>query len=552
MELRQYFQTIRKWLWLILLSTLVAMAASFIATRQQPSVYSAKTTLMIGSTIENPNPVANDLWLGQQLAQTYAELARRDTVRLATMQALGLKWLPNYSVSLVPNTQLIEISVADTSPQRAQAVANELANQLIEQSPSGVAKVTQDRRDFVTKQLQDLERNIDETTVRVDELRQQLGNMFSARQIADTQTQIQALEQKLTTYQANYAQLLGFVGGGINAVNVVAPAELPTEPIGPNKALTIVLAAAIGMLLALGAAFLLDYLDDTLKNPDDIKNSLDLTTLGAVTQIEGESPEQKLVAGLQPKSPTAEAYRILRTNIQFSALDNPPRTLMITSSSPSEGKSTTLANLGLVMAQQGQRVILMDTDLRRPTLHRLFQLPNSIGLSNALLQVQPDLDSLLQDTRYENLQVLTTGPLPPNPAEMLGSERFRDLLHQLADRADVVLLDSPPTLAVTDAAILARQTDGVVLVVEAGITRRQIAQNAKEALEKVGANILGVSLNRIQPRGSGSYYYYYYHQYYSQDEEGGGGDGGTGGSQGRRSKPQDWRRLLPGAGTGAK
>jgi non-specific protein-tyrosine kinase len=550
MELRQYFQTIRKWLWLILLSTLVAMAASFIATRQQPSVYNAKTTLMIGSTIDNPNPGANDLWLGQQLAQTYAELARRDTVRMATMRALGLSWLPDYSVSLVPNTQLIEISVADTSPQRAQAVANELANQLIEQSPSGVERVAQDRREFVTKQLQDLEQNIDETTVRVNELKQQLGSMFSARQIADTQTQIQALEQKLTTYQANYAQLLGFVGGGINAVNVVAPAELPTQPIGPNKALTILLAAVIGMLLALGAAFLLDYLDDTLKTPDDIKNALDLSTLGAVTQIEGEVPEQKLVAGLQPKSPTAEAYRILRTNIQFSALDNPPRTLMITSSSPSEGKSTTLANLGLVMAQQGQHVILVDTDLRRPTLHRLFQLPNSVGLSNALLQVQPDLDNLLQDTRYENLQVLTTGPLPPNPAEMLGSERFRDLLKQLAGRADVVLLDSPPVLAVTDAAILARQTDGVVLVVEAGLTRRQVAQNAKEALEKVGANILGVSLNRLQPRGSGSYYYYYYHQYYSQDEE--GGTGGSGGSSGRRNKPQDWRRLLPGAGTGAK
>jgi succinoglycan biosynthesis transport protein ExoP len=465
-------------------------------------------------------------------------------------QALGLNWLPEYAVSLVPNTQLIEISVVDTSPQRAQAVANEVANQLVEQSPSGVERVAQDRREFVNKQLQDLERNIDETTVRLDELKQQLGSMFSARQIADTQGQIQALEQKLNNYQANYAQLLGFVGGGINAVNVVAQAELPTNPIGPNKPLTILLAAAIGAMLALAAAFLLDYLDDTLKTPDDIKQTLDLSTLGAVTQIDGESPEQKLVAGLQPKSPTAEAYRILRTNIQFSALDNPPRTLMITSSGPSEGKSTTLANLGIVMAQQGQRVILLDTDLRRPALHRLFQLPNSIGLSSALLQVQPDLDSLLQETRYENLQVLTTGPLPPNPAEMLGSERFRDLLQQLAGRADLVLLDSPPALAVTDAAILARQTDGVVLVVEGGTTRRQVAQNAKEALEKVGANILGVTLNRLQPRSSGSYYYYY-HQYYSQDEEG-GGESGTGSGQGRGSKPQDWRRLLPGAGTGVK
>lgn len=547
MELRQYFNTIRKWWWLILLATLIATAASFLATRSQPPQYSSKTTLMIGQTLENPNPTGNEVWLGQQLAQTYAEIAQRDLVRQATMENLGLTWLPQYAVALVPNTQLLEIRVIDTDPLRAQAVANELVNQLIERSPSATDRDRQDRREFVTRQLQELEANIDNTATRIDELQQQLAGMFSARQIADTQTQISALEQKLNSYQANYAQLLTFLQGGVNTINVVEPASLPTTPIGPNKNMTILLAAAIGLLLALGAAFLLDYLDDTLKTADDVRAATDLSTLGAITRIDADKPGDMLVAAALPKSPTAEAYRILRTNIQFSSLDNPPRTLLVTSSNPSEGKSTTLANLAVVMAQQGQRVVVVDTDLRRPTQHRLFQVPNNVGLTNALLHEHPTADGYLQPTPVENLEVLTTGPLPPNPAELLGSVRFHALIENLKQHADVVLFDSPPALAVTDATILARLVDGVVLVVDAGMTRRQWAANAKEALDKAGVHILGVALNRLRPQSSG-YYYYYYRRYYTY----GDGDGGEGErGQRRRKQAQGWRRWLPRTSSGS-
>jgi non-specific protein-tyrosine kinase len=537
MELRQYFNTVRKWLWLIVLATAVAALASFIATRQQPPIYSSKTTLIVGSTIENPNPSGNDIWLGQQLAQTYAELAKRDVIKRSAMEALGLSWLPQYSVTLVPNTQLLEINVVDASPERAQAVAQEVARQLIEQSPSAPELEQRDRQVFVNKQLQELEANIDATRARVEELQGQLANMFSARQIADTQTQIAALEQKQAGYQANYASLLSFVSGGANSIRVVEPASLPTAPIGPNKSLTILLAAAIGMLLALGAAFLLDYLDDTIKTPEDVQAATHLATLGVIARIEGETAAEKLVTFSQPKSPNAEAYRILRTNLLFSAVDNPPRTLLVTSSSPSEGKSTTLANLGVVMAQQGQRVVLVDSDLRRPTLHRLFQAPNATGLTSALLHEQPSAVPFLQPTKVENLSLLTTGPLPPNPAELLGSARFGELLRDLQAHADVILLDSPPALAVTDAPVLARQVDGVLLVVDAGATRRQWAANAQETLSKVGAKVLGVGLNRLKP-GSSSYYYYY-HYYYSS-EEGGDASGGK-----RRRKPRGLGRWLP-------
>ncbi len=202
--------------------------------------------------------------------------------------ALGLTWLPAYDVALVPNTQLLEIRVIDTDPLRAQAVATELVRQLVERSPSATDRDRQDRRLFVTRQLQELETNIDNTTTRIDDLQLQLAGMFSARQIADTQTQISALEQKLNSYQANYAQLLTFLQGGVNTINVVEPASLPTVPIGPNKTMTILLAAVIGLLLALGAAFLLDYLDDTLKTADDVRAATDLPTLGAITRIDAE------------------------------------------------------------------------------------------------------------------------------------------------------------------------------------------------------------------------------------------------------------------------
>ncbi len=539
MELRQYLNTLRKWWWLIVLSTLVATVASFLATRSQPPQYASKTTLMIGRTLENPNPTGNDIWLGQQLAQTYAELAKRDVVQQATMEYFGLTWLPQYVVSLVPNTQLLEIRVIDTDPQRAQAVAAELANQLIERSPSSTDRDRQDRREFVSRQLRELEVNIDSTGARIDELQQQMASMFSARQIADTQTQIQALEQKLNGYQANYAQLLTFLQGGVNTISVVEPASLPTTPVGPNNRTTILLAAAIGFLLALGAAFLLDYLDDTIKNPDDIRAATELSTLGAITRIDVDTPDSVLVTATLPKSPTAEAYRILRTNIQFSSLDNPPRTLLVTSANPSEGKSTTLANLAVVMAQQGQRVVIVDTDLRRPTQHRLFQVPNNVGLTNALLHDRPTVDGYLQSTQVENLEVLPTGPLPPNPAELLSSARFAALIELLKTQVDLVLLDSPPALAVTDATVLARQVDGVILVVDAGMTRRQWAANAKEALDKAGVHILGVALNRLRPQSSG-YYYYYYRRYYAY------GDGKEGEYRRRNKKQaQGWRRWFP-------
>lgn len=534
MELKDYIRPLRKWWWLILAATLIATVSSYLATRQQPPIYRTRTTLMVGTAIENPNPNGNEFWLTQQLANTYADIVKRDNVRAAVMARLDLTWLPDYTARVIANTQLIELSVTDVDPLRAQLVAQGLGEELIHISPTGSDGEDQQRQDFISQQLNDLEAKIQETQAEIDKKQSELANLFSARQISDTQTQIAGLQNKKATLQANYAALLSNTQrGALNSINIIEPAALPTIPVGPNKGATILLAAAIGLLLAVGAAYLLEYLDDTLKNPDDVQKALGITTLGAVPRIEGAAPGTELASLSNSQSAATEAYRVLRTNLQFAAVDHPLRTLMVTSPAPGEGKTLSISNLGAALAQAGRRVILIDADLHKPRLHRLFGMRNSVGLTTALLEEHPDLDGLIQEGPVPNLSVLTSGPLPPNPAELLGSSRMRELLAQLLERADMVLIDTPPAVALADAVIVSTQTDGVLLVLDAAHTRRDVARRALEALRRVNARVLGAVINRVAVRGDGYYYYYYYSHY---GETGSDGHGNGSGNGKRRSR----------------
>jgi len=508
LELKEYVIPLRKWWWLIVAATLVAMLSSYFATRQQPSTYRSSTTLLVGTAAANPNPTGNEFYLAQQLASTYIEIAQRETVRNATMTALSLDWLPEYTMRMIPNTQLIEISVVDINPERAQAVARELAVQLVQLAPTSSGQETEERQAFVNQQLDELEAKIAETQDEIVRLQNELADLFSARQIADTENQITALESKLNTLQANYASLLAGTGSGaVNTLSIVEPATLPTTPIGPNKLYTILLAAAIGFILAAGAAYLMEYLDDTLKTPEDVQRDLGLATLGLVPAMDQQSDESALITLTDSKAMTAEAYRVLSTNLRFTALDTSIRSMLVTSAAPMEGKSLTAANLATAIARTGQRVILVDADLRRPGLHRLFDLRNDVGVTSALLEDHPDLGRLLQPTAVPDLRLLTSGRLPPNPTDLLGSTRMRNLLDRLVEQADVVVLDAPPAIGMADAAILAAQVDGSLLILEYGRTRRGAAQQAMSALQQVGARILGVVLNRIPPRHNSHYYY---------------------------------------------
>jgi len=214
-----------------------------------------------------------------------------------------------------------------------------------------------------------------------------------------------------------------------------------------------------------------------------------------------------LITHLNPKSPIAEQYRTIRTNIDFSIADRNLRSLVVTSSGPGEGKSMTTANLAVVMAQQGRKVLLVDADLRKPTVHYTFRLVNTEGLSN-LLTKRAKLTDVLTKTDVDNLYVITSGPIPPNPAELLSSRAMHELMTQALGIFDIIIFDTPPVLAVTDAQILSSQVDGTVLVVASGKTEKDAALEAKDLLQKSQARILGVVLNR-QPIKNSRYYYYY-------------------------------------------
>lgn len=225
-----------------------------------------------------------------------------------------------------------------------------------------------------------------------------------------------------------------------------------------------------------------------------------------------DNRQGSLITITNPRSPIAEAYRSLRTNLEFSSLDRPLKTLIVTSAGPEEGKSTTLANLAVTMALAGKQVILVDCDLRRPSLHRIFDVRNGAGLTTMIVDDEALRNPPLQETGVSNLWLLPSGPLPPNPSELLGSRRMEEIIAALLERADIVLFDAPPIIAVTDAAVLSSKVDGVLLVVNAGKTKREHAQKAKALLEKVNARLVGAVLNNVPFDVS-------LHRYYAEQEQ---------------------------------
>lgn len=342
MELREYLALIRKWWWLIVLCTVLAAGASLMVSRSTAPTYQASTTLIVGQIIQNPNPNTQDMYTTERLAQTYAEMARRQPVLQATVEALGLDtdWKGlrgRVSVNLVQNTQLMEIKVTDTDPQRARLTADEIARQLILQSPTEQDKEREAHRQFVTAQLTDLQAKIAAGQAELPELEESLTTAFNAEQMQSIREQITALQAQLNTWQANYASLLSFLQrGATNYISVVEPATV--VPTGPRTRTNVLLAAVVGIMLGAGFAFLIEYLDDTIKSPDDIVQTMGLSPLGAISRIDGKSYEDKLITAIHPRSPISEAYRILRTNIQFSAVDRPLETLLVSSPNPVEGK----------------------------------------------------------------------------------------------------------------------------------------------------------------------------------------------------------------------
>lgn len=502
LDLRQLLRPLLKWWWLLALAAVLGAASSLVYTLRQPPEYSARTTILVGSSFEDPNPNSVQLNLSQQLAQAYADLAQRTTIQDTTAEALGLAGLPPYTVFLVPDTQIIEITVTDGSPQTAQAVANELVNQLIARGPAG--QEAQDREAFINQQLAKLEASITNTEQEIEAKQAELADLFSARELAAAQGQITALETKMSSLQSNYAALLAQTQRGqLNRITVLEPAPLPRRPIQQNVPLNIAVAVMIGLALAAAGAYLMEFLDNSLHNSEEVQRALELPVLGAVPEIR---ENDKLVMMKAAPSVATEAYRGLRTNLQYVSFDRPIHTVLVTGPAAQEGKSMTAANLALALASAGKRVVLVDGDLHRPTQHRLFKTANKPGLTNILLEPNLELETVLQTTAAENLWVLPSGPLPPNPAELLASSRMLDLLEKLKAHADAVIFDSPPVTAVVDATVLSTLADGVLLVVRVGRTQKDTAQRALKLLRDVNAHVLGAVVDGVADSRQGYYY----------------------------------------------
>jgi capsular exopolysaccharide synthesis family protein len=287
------------------------------------------------------------------------------------------------------------------------------------------------------------------------------------------------------------------------SVSIVDQAEIPNKPMSPNKTMNVLFALVGGLIASISLAFLLEYLDNTIKTYRDVKDILGMPLLGLIANYSSRGNQGKkaatnsLITLEQIKSPISESYRSLRTNIEFASLGSVTHKLLITSSGPGEGKSLTVANVAVSMAQSGKSVLVIDADLRNPSQHELFGLTNRNGLAGALVQNQ-DYRDFIKETTVSGLKVLTGGPIPPNPAELVGSERMKCMIEEASEQFDIVIIDTPPVIEVTDAAILAQRVDGVILVLSLGRVNKDDAQTAKEHLDNVGAKILGAVLNKTR------------------------------------------------------
>lgn len=326
------------------------------------------------------------------------------------------------------------------------------------------------------------------------------------------------------------------MAGQIGKVRIIDRAVEPGSPVSPRKERNLMLGTLFGLGLGLAITILLEFMDKSIRSIEDIER-LGFPLMGAIPHIPSKmvgllpikadkdnlslEPKTQLITTTKPKSHISESYRTLRTNLQFSETAKRIRCILVSSPGPGEGKSTTVANLGAIMANMGFKTLLIDSDLRRPVLHRTFNLDRSKGLTNLLVSDSSGTN-LFQSTSIENLYVLTSGMLPPNPSELLGSQKMKVLLDDLKKHFEIVIMDSPPIIAVTDAQVLAQTADGVLLVVKSGQSQTEALKRAEVLIKNVKARLLGVVLNDMRRHQMyGSYYYYYDNNYYYGEKEDG-------------------------------
>ena len=498
MDRHRELAIIRARLPLIIACVVLAAAGAFLFSNVQAKVYEARATLIVGNSI-SANPDYTGLLVSQQLATTYATIATTRPVLEAVIAKVGLGTTPeellkNINASTETGQPLVSITARDGDAARAAAIANALAEELIAKTPD-VGGATAEARAAIA-------RDIKATQDQIASVQSQVVTLSAIQNRTSTQeATLATLQQQLVSLRATLATLVAYASSSAAiTLSVIEPAVAPAIPISPRPLINTVIAAILGLLIAGALVLIAAYLDDRIKTPEDVEEVVGLPTLGQVMKMGGErgrSEIYRLVTLLYPRSAVAESYRMLRSNLEFARVDRPIHTILVTSALPGEGKTVTAANLAIAFALEGRRVLLVDADLRKPAVHNLFDIPNTQGLTTMLRSDAVSLESVAHTNEQERLRVLTSGPLPPNPAEMLGSQRMLTVLQRLQASQDVLIIDSPPLRVVTDAAILSAFVDGTLLVIDANTSRRAAVRLGREALNRVNAQVLGVVLNRV-------------------------------------------------------
>ncbi len=492
---RAYLQILRQRKWWAGSMTVLGLAVSLAFSLTAHEQYSATAQLLV-----QPSVNASGLGTAQQPVtqtdvQTELQLVTSAPVQQAVRGRLGST--PAVSASQVAQTNVIAVTATSGVPSQASLIANLYATAFV-----------QYRQAVATRNLTAAEAQL---RSQISSLGQQLGSFRGNTSSAGASALLN--QQAVLKEQLAQMQVSGAVDTG--EVVLVTPAQTPVSPSSPKPVQDALLGLAAGLALGLAAAFLRDSLDDRLTSKEAAEHAGGAPVLALTPVVTSWQRHKPLVVSVtEPTSPAAESYRSLRTSLQFARQERQLRALVVTSPGVGDGKTSTLANLGVVFAQAGERVVLVSCDLRRPRIGEFFGLDEQAGLTTVLAGQQTLEEALLPVPGRDRLSLLPAGPVPPNPAELLNSAPFRDIFTRLRDDFDLVLIDSPPVLPVTDAAILSQHADATLLLAAAGQTRRGDLHRAAEKLDQVGATILGIVLNKVTRQTGRNYGYSYTYKPY--------------------------------------
>lgn len=505
-QLLQFAGIVRRWWWLVVAAAVIAAGVGYVLTKRVQPTYEASATLFVNTApVQDTQGSYADSLYSVMLAKAYADMIPSYRVANAVIQRNHLDMAASNLVSKIHATALadlpmVSVAVRDTSRTRAASVAESVTQTFIDLNKADQSSRYSLAEQTVRSQLAALRQRIDALNARLSALSSSSSaSVDSLNALSAEVTSLQNSEPALTTQLNN---LLFSQSQSLTMLTITEHAQAPTKPISPNLSFNLLLALLAGLLVAIVAIILLESLDDSLKSPAVLEEELKLPVLGAISGVTGDGGAPLVTAMSHGRY--AEAFRALRTNVNVRNAERAPRSVLIASPQQRDGKSTVAVNYALALAQAGQRVVLVDADLRGPSVRRILSLPSDTGLTDFLQNPALGL-TIVQPggvENLENLEVVTSGPIPPNPSELLGSRRMAQLLDLLKAHADVVILDSPAVLRATDAAVLANQVDDVLLLLDAQYTTMHAAANTVQSLQLAGARVLGIVINHCDGKQS--------------------------------------------------